>query len=65
MARKSARSVIKDYQTYRKCIDERIKQNLLLKQKKAQEKDGVQKLGREWTLVNFEEKLRNLKYPSK
>ena len=57
MARKSARSVIKDYQMHRKDVNERIRQNLLLKQKKAQEKeretmkktrniiDGVQKLG--------------------
>ena len=55
MARKSARSVIKDYQMHRKDVNERIRQNLLLKQKKAQEKeretmkktrniiDGVQK----------------------
>ena len=57
MARKLARSVIKDYQMHRKDVNERISQNLLLKQKKAQEKeretmkktrniiDGVQKLG--------------------
>ena len=77
IARKSARGVIKDYQIHRKDIDERIRQNLLLKQKKTQEKeretlnktrsiiDSVQKLGGEWTLDNFEEKLRNLKDPSK
>ena len=35
MARKSARGVIK----HRKDIDERIRQNLLLKQQKAQEKE--------------------------
>ena len=38
MARKSARSVIKVYQIHRKYVDERIGQNLLLKQKKVQEK---------------------------
>ena len=38
MARKSARSVIKDYQIHIKYVDERIGQNLLLKQKKVQEK---------------------------
>ena len=77
MARKSARGVIKDYQKHRKDIDERIRQNLLLKQQKAQEKEkeavkkvrsiinNVQKLGGEWTLNNFEEKFRNLKDPSK
>ena len=77
MACKSARSVIKDYQKHRKDIDERIRQNLLLKQQKKQEKEkeavkkvksiinNVQKLGGEWTLNNFEEKFRNLKDPSK
>ena len=80
IARKSARSVIKDYQIHRKDIDETIRQNLLLKQRKAQEKkrdietvnktrsiiDGLQKLGGEWTLDNFEVKLRNLmKYKMK
>ena len=40
IAPKSARSVIKDYQIHQKDIDERIRQNLLLKQKKAQEKEG-------------------------
>ena len=39
MARKSARGVIKDYQKHRKDIDERIRQNVLLKQQKAQEKE--------------------------
>ena len=39
IACKSARGVIKDDQIRRKDIDERIRQNLLLKQKKAQEKD--------------------------
>ena len=34
MAHKSARSVIKDYQMHQKDIDERTRQNLLLKQKK-------------------------------
>ena len=77
MACKSARGVIKDYQKHRKDIDERIRQNLLLKQQKKQEKEkeavkkvksiinNVQKLGGEWTLDNFEEKFRNLKDPSK
>ena len=77
MACKSARGVIKDYQKHRKDIDERIRQNLLLKQQKKQEKEkdavkkvksiinNVQKLGGEWTLNNFEEKFRNLKDPSK
>ena len=76
MARKSARSVIKNYQIHRKDIDERIKQNPLLKQKRHKRKretlkktrsiiNGLQKLGEEWTLNNFEEKLRNLKQPSK
>ena len=77
MARKSARSMIKNYQIHRKGIVERIKQNLLLKQKKAQGKegdtlkktrnvtDGVAKLVRKWTLDDFEEKLKNLKDPSK
>ena len=75
MARKSARSVIKNYQIHQKDNDEKIRQNLLLKQKKAPEKetlkktrsfiDDVQKLGGELTLDNFEEKLRNLKDPSK
>ena len=77
MACKSARGVIKDYQKHRKDIDEKIRQNLLLKQQKKQEKEkeavkkvksiinNVQKLGGEWTLNNFEEKFRNLKDPSK
>ena len=77
MACKSARGVIKDYQKHRKDIDERIRQNLLLKQQKKKEKEkeavkkvksiinNVQKLGGEWTLNNFEEKFRNLKDPSK
>ena len=77
MACKSARGVIKDYQKHRKDIDERIRQNLLLKQQKKQEKEkeavkkvksiinNVQKPGGEWTLNNFEEKFRNLKDPSK
>ena len=39
MARKSARGVIKDYQKHRRDIDKRIRQNLLLKQQKAQEKE--------------------------
>ena len=77
MACKSARGVIKDYQKHRKDIDERIRQNLLLKQQKKQEKEkeavkkvksiinNVQKLGGEWTLNNFEVKFRNLKDPSK
>ena len=77
MAHKSARGVIKDYQKHRKDIDERIRQNLLLKQQKAQEKEkeavkkvrsiinNVHKLGGEWTLNNFDEKFRNLKDPSK
>ena len=77
MACKSARGVIKDYQKHIKDIDERIRQNLLLKQQKKQEKEkeavkkvksiinNVQKLGGEWTLNNFEEKFRNLKDPSK
>ena len=77
MACKSARGVIKDYRKHRKDIDERIRQNLLLKQQKKQEKEkeavkkvksiinNVQKLGGEWTLNNFEEKFRNLKDPSK
>ena len=38
MARKSARSVIKNYQIHRKDIDERIKQNPLLKQKRHKRK---------------------------
>ena len=38
IAGKSARGVIKDYQIRRKDIDERIRQNLLIKQKTAQEK---------------------------
>ena len=77
MARKSARGVIKAYQMYWKDTDERIRHNILLKQKKAREKerktlkktrsiiDGVQKLEGELTLDNSEEKLRNLKDPSK
>ena len=76
MACKSARSVIKGYQIHQKDINETIRPNLLLKQKKTKEKkgetlkktrsiiDGVQKLGGEQTLDNFEEKLRNLKDPS-
>ena len=75
MAGKSARGVIKDYQKHRKNIDERIRQNLLLKQQKNQENkketvkkvkstiNNVQKLGEEWTLNNFEEKFGNLKDP--
>ena len=39
IACKSAKGVIKNYQIGRKDIDERIRQNLLLKQKKAQEKE--------------------------
>ena len=77
MAHKSVRSAIKGYQIHRKDIDERIRQNLLIQHKKAQEKeketlkktrniiDDVQKIGGEWTLDNFEEKLRILKDPSK
>ena len=73
MACKSARSVIKGYQIHQKDINETIRPNLLLKQKKTKEKkretlkktrsiiDGVQELGGEQTLDNFEEKLRNLK----
>ena len=38
MAPKSARSVIKDYQIHQKNIDERIRQNLLLKQKRHMRK---------------------------
>ena len=34
MARKSARNAIKDYKMHRKDIDERIRQNFLLKQKR-------------------------------
>ena len=76
MTCKSARSVIKGYQIHQKDINETIRPNLLLKQKKTKEKkretlkktrsiiDGVQKLGGEQTLDNFEEKLRNLKDPS-
>ena len=37
MAHKSARRVIKGYQIYQKDIGERIRQNILLKQKKAEE----------------------------
>ena len=43
MARKSARSVMKDSQIHRKYVDERIRQNLLLKQKKVQEKKRQRK----------------------
>ena len=39
MTCKSAKSVIKEYQIHQKDIDERIRQNLLLKHKKAQEKE--------------------------
>ena len=38
MGCKSARSVIKDYQIHRRDIDERIKENLLLKQKRHKTK---------------------------
>ena len=77
MTGKSARGVIMDYQKHRKDIDERIRQNLLLKQQKKQENEkeavkkvksiinNVQKLGEEWALNNFEEKFRNLKDPRK
>ena len=76
MARKSVKSVIKDYQIHQKEIDERIRQKRLLKQKRYMRKretskktrsiiDGLQKLGGELTLDNFEGKLRNLKDPSR
>ena len=75
MARKSARSVIKNYQIHRKDIDERIKQNPLLKQKRHKRKretlkktrsiiNVVQKFRGGWTLDNFDKKLRNLNYLS-
>ena len=41
MARKSARSVIKDYQIHRKYVDERIGQNLLLKQKRYKRRRDI------------------------
>ena len=39
MACKSAKSVTEDYQIYQKDIDERIRQNILIKQKKVEEKE--------------------------
>ena len=76
MTHKSARNMIKDYQTRRKYIDKITSQNLLLKQKRHKRKretlketrsiiDGVQNLGGESALDNYEGELRNLKGPSK
>ena len=39
IACKSAKSVTEDYQIYQKDIDERIRQNILIKQKKVEEKE--------------------------
>ena len=64
MAHKSARGVTKDDQKHRKYIDERLLQNLFLKQQKGETAkkvkgitDDVQKCGGETKLNNYEEKL--------
>ena len=73
IARKSAKTVLKDYQKRKIDIEERIRQNMLAKQKKAQEKERdalkrtrtiiaeLQECGCEWSLTNFEEKYNKLK----
>ena len=73
IARKSAKTVLKDYQKCKMDIEERIHQNMLAKQKKAQEKEQdalkrtrtimaeLQECGGEWSLINFEEKYNKLK----
>ena len=75
IARKSAKTVLKDYRKRKMDIEERIRQNMLAKQKKAQEKEQdalkrtrtiiaeLQECGGEWSLTNFEEKYNNLKMP--
>ena len=69
----SAKTVLKDYQKCKMDIEERIHQNMLAKQKKAQEKEQdalkrtrtiiaeLQECGGEWSLINFEEKYNKLK----
>ena len=73
IARKSAKTVLKDYQKRKIDIEERIRQNMLAKQKKAQEKERdalkrtrtiiaeLQECGCEWSLTNIEEKYNKLK----
>ena len=73
IARKSAKTVLKDYRKRKMDIEERIRQNMLAKQKKAQEKERdalkrtrtiiakLQECGGEWSLTNFEEKYNKLK----
>ena len=73
IARKSAKTVLKDYRKHKMDIEERIRQNMLAKQKKAQEKERdalkrtrtiiakLQECGGEWSLTNFEEKYNKLK----
>ena len=71
---KSARTMLKDYQKHKMDIEERIRQNMLAKQKKVQEKERdaikrtrtiiaeLQECGGEWSLKNFQENV-NWKRP--
>ena len=72
IARKSTKTVLKDYRKRKTDIEERIQQNMLAKQKKAQEKERdalkrtreviaeLQECGGEWSPTNFEEKYNKL-----